>query len=133
MTATVQTSMTPTVLVVDDEPDIRDVARTILEIGGFNVVDEADNGTEALERYQELDPPPVPTVVLLDNRMPGLTGLQVAEVMLAHHPDQLIVLFSAYLDDQVRETARGIGVAACVSKLDVARLPDLLRDLLSAG
>ena len=63
------------------------LARVFLERGGFNVVDEAEDGPQALERFQDLNPPPVPSVVLLDNRMPGLTGLEVAEQMLAQHPE----------------------------------------------
>ena len=130
MTTTVQVSRTPTVLVVDDEPDIRELARAVLEMGGLDIVDEAEDGPQALERFRELDPPPIPSVVLLDNRMPGLTGLEVAEMMLSIHPDQLIVLFSAYLDQWVEQRARAIGVAACVSKTDVEMLPDIIRDLL---
>ena len=78
---------------------MRLLARVFLERGGFNVVDEAEDGPQALERFQDLNPPPIPSVVLLDNRMPGLTGLEVAEQMLARHPSQVIVLFSAHLDD----------------------------------
>ena len=87
---------------VDDEPEMRMLARVFLERGGFNVIDEAEDGSQALERFQELNPPPIPSVVLLDNRMPGLTGLEVAEQMLSQHPDQVIVLFSAHLDERWR-------------------------------
>jgi CheY-like chemotaxis protein len=128
MTATVQAA--PTVFVVDDEPEMRMLARVFLERGGFNVVDEAADGSQALERFHQLDPPPVPSVVLLDNRMPGLTGLEVAEQMLAQHPGQIIVLFSAHLDPTVREKARAIGIAACVSKMESSRLPEIIRSLL---
>jgi CheY-like chemotaxis protein len=118
------------VFVVDDEPEMRMLARVFLERGGFNVVDEAGDGSQALERFHELDPPPVPSVVLLDNRMPGLTGLEVAELMLAQHPGQVIVLFSAHLDPAVREKARAIGIAACVSKMEASKLAEIIRTLL---
>jgi CheY-like chemotaxis protein len=133
MTCTVRDTLPetyPTVLVVDDEPDIRDLARAILEMGGFHVVDEAEDGNEAIERFVNLAPPPMPSVVLLDNRMPGLTGLQVAHEMLAHNPDQVIILFSAHLDGEVEERAKEIGVAACVSKMDAPRLPEILRRII---
>ena len=133
MTATMQVSMTPSVLVVDDEEDIRDLARAILEMGGFQVIDEAEDGASALERFMQLDPPPIPTVVLLDNRMPGLTGLQVADEMLRHNPDQVIILFSAHLDGTVEDEARALGVTACVSKMDAPRLPEIIRRLLPTG
>jgi CheY-like chemotaxis protein len=121
-----------TVLIVDDEPDMRDLARVVLESDGINVVDEAVDGVQALERYFELDPPPIPSAVLLDHRMPGLTGLQVAEKILAHNPDQVIVLFSAYLDTEVVDAATAAGVTACVSKMDVTRLAPIIRGLLPA-
>ena len=127
MTTTVWGKTAPTVLVVDDEPDVRELARAILEMGGFHVIDEAEDGNDALARYVDLAPPPMPSVVLLDNRMPGRSGLEVAQAMLQHNPDQVIVLFSAHLDGEVEEEAKAIGVAACVSKMDAPRLPEILR------
>ena len=122
----------PTVLVADDEPDVRELAKVFLELDGFDVVGEAVNGAEAIARFDELDPPPDPNVVLLDNRMPVLTGLEAAEQILSTHPEQLVVLFSAHLDDAVEVRARDLGVAACVSKMDTADLPNILRSLLSS-
>jgi len=133
MTVPVHTSIAPSVFVVDDEPEMRMLARVFLERGGFEVVDEAEDGPQALERFQELNPPPIPSVVLLDNRMPGLTGLEVAEQMLAKHPSQVIVLFSAHLDATVKEKAREIGIAACVSKMEAAKLPAIIQTLLPQG
>jgi CheY-like chemotaxis protein len=130
MTVTAQTAIAHSVFVVDDEPEMRLLARVFLERGGFNVVDEAADGPQALERFHDLNPPPIPSVVLLDNRMPGLTGLEVAEQMLAQHPSQVIVLFSAHLDPAVEEKARAVGIAACVSKTKASRLPGIMRALL---
>ena len=89
-----------TILVVDDDADMRFLARSVLEGSGIEVAGEAADGPEALAKLGELDPPPVPTVVLLDNQMPGLSGLEVAEQILRDRPEQLIVLFSAYLDER---------------------------------
>jgi len=121
-----------TVLLVDDEPDIRQLARIFLEMDGLQV-NEAADGAQALERYAELNPPPQPSVVVLDNRMPGLTGVQVAEKMLSIYPDQVIVLFSAFLDQETQDAARALGVTACVSKTEVKRLPAIIRGLMSAA
>src|SRR5690349_9208082 len=126
MTASVQAPIAPSVFVVDDEPEMRMLARVFLERGGFDVVTEAEDGPQALERFYELNPPPVPAIVLLDNRMPGLTGLEVAEQMLAQHPTQMIVLFSAHLDEAVEAKARDIGIAACVSKMKASSLPEII-------
>jgi two-component system, chemotaxis family, chemotaxis protein CheY len=133
MTVSVQANIAPSVFVVDDEPEMRMLARVFLERGGFKVVDEAEDGPQALERFLDLNPPPIPSVVLLDNRMPGLTGLQVAERMLSRYPDQTIVIFSAHLDPEIEEEARTIGVAACVSKMQASRLPEIIRTLLPHG
>jgi CheY-like chemotaxis protein len=121
-----------TVLVVDDEDDIRVLVRSLLERSGMQVVDEADDGIEALISVAQLDPPPVPTVIVLDQSMPGLSGLEVAERVLAKLPDQRIVLFSAFLSRDVREQAEVLGVRACVAKTDILRLPDIITDLSAA-
>ena len=126
------TNERPTVLVADDEPDIRELARVLLEMDGFDVVAEAVDGEQAMERYLALDPPPIPSVVLLDNRMPRLGGLETAERILELHPEQVVVLFSAHLDADVTSRAEELGVKACVSKVDTARLPRILRGLIDA-
>ena len=130
MTVSVQAPAAPTVLVVDDEPDMRMLARAFLVRSGFAVVEEAEDGPQALDRFHDLNPPPTPSVVLLDNRMPGLTGLEVAEQMLAEQPDQVIVLFSAHLNPEIEAQARAVGIAACVSKLEASRVPEVIRSLL---
>ena len=131
MTSSAPLADRPTVLVADDEPDIRELAKVLLEMDGFDVVAEAVDGEQALERYVALDPPPNPSVVLLDNRMPRMGGLETAERILEQHPGQCVVLFSAHLDASVTTRARELGVAACVSKVDTAKLPQILRGLLA--
>ncbi len=63
------------VLVVDDEADVRLVARVILEAAGYDV-HEADSGEAALTA---LDDGLVPDVLLLDVRMPGIDGWEVLD------------------------------------------------------
>ena len=119
-----------TILVVDDDADMRFLARSVLEGSGIEVAGEAADGAEALAKLEELAPPPIPTVVLLDNQMPGLTGLEVAEQILRERPEQLIVLFSAYLDAEIIAKAERLGIASCVSKNDAMDLPEILTDLV---
>ncbi|MDP3983665.1 MAG: response regulator, partial [Acidimicrobiia bacterium] len=64
--------MSTRVLVVDDEPKIRDVLRRYLVADGFDV-SEAATGEEALERVRALHP----EVVVLDVRLPGKDGFEV--------------------------------------------------------
>src|SRR3954451_23910370 len=121
-----------TVLIVDDQDDIRVLVRALLERSGMSVVDEAEDGLQALDKVSRLDPPPVPTVIVLDHSLPGLTGLEVAERVLAELPDQRIVLFSAYLDRDVQRQAKAIGVRACVAKTDILQLPEVISELMAA-
>ena len=120
-----------TILVVDDDPDMRYLARVVLEGADMEVAGEAADGIEALSKFRELDPPPVPTVILLDNQMPGPSGLEVARQILAASPGQLIVLFSAFLDAEIIAEATRIGVAACVSKADALNLGPILRSVVA--
>lgn len=115
-------------LIVDDEDDMRALLRVVLAdgSGSIEVVAEAADGTEAIERWREVSP----DVVVLDQRMPGLSGMEVAERMLAEKPDQAIVLFSAYLTDAMRDRARAMGVGACISKEEMFSVPDTIRALL---
>ena len=120
-----------TVLVADDEPDLRMLVRVVLEAAGHHVVEEAIDGEDALIAIARLAPPPVPAVMVLDNQMPGLSGLEVAARVLALTPDQRIVLFSAYLDADVVRRAREIGIQACLAKADVIRLPAVIEAMVS--
>jgi CheY-like chemotaxis protein len=119
-----------TILVVDDDPDMRFLARAVLERAGIEIAAEAADGSEALTKLYELEPPPVPTIVVLDNQMPGKTGLEVAEQILADIPEQLIILFSAYLNDDIVAKAEALGVTQCVSKNDALDLAEIVEDLV---
>ena len=122
-----------TVLVVDDEGDIRQLVRAVLEGAGLRVVDEAVDGLEALDPLEALEAPPVPTVIVLDNRMPGLTGMEVAERVLQRIPEQRIVLFSAFLNDDITARARELGISACAAKSEVGRLPELIAGVIEGS
>jgi CheY-like chemotaxis protein len=119
-----------TILVVDDDPDMRFLARAVLERSGIEIAAEAADGAEALSKLTELEPPPIPTVVVLDNQMPGQTGLEVAEEILSNLPDQLIILFSAYLNSDIVAEATRLGVTRCVSKNDALDLAEIIEELV---
>jgi DNA-binding NarL/FixJ family response regulator len=74
--------MRPTVLIVDDHPGFRRLARALLENEGFAVVGEAADGAAAIDAVELLRP----SVVLLDVQLPDLDGFEVAE-RLAEAPD----------------------------------------------
>ena len=118
----------PTVLIVDDEMDLRTIVRLVLESAkrGIQVVAEAVDGNHALSVFEAMDRPEFPDVVILDNRMPGRNGIEVAEEILKIQSDQHIILYSAFLTPELEESARTVGIELCVSKADYGRLPDLV-------
>jgi CheY-like chemotaxis protein len=118
-----------TVLIADDEEDMRVLVRAVLTGRGMHVVEEAIDGDDALAAVQRLHPPPIPTVLVLDNRMPGMSGLEVAARVLEQVPGQRIILFSAYLDAAIEAQAKEIGIQDCVSKDVVIRLPEVIAEL----
>lgn len=111
-------------LIVDDEEDMRFLVRAVIEAAnhGLAVAGEAADGPEALERWRAEQP----EVVVLDQRMPGMTGLEVAAEILRERPDQAIILFSAYLDPDVAAQAADLGVGLCLAKSDYGRIPEAL-------
>src|SRR6185312_5423893 len=78
---------TPTILVVDDEPQIRRVMRTTLSSNGYQVI-EAASGEEALEMMRKERP----ELVLLDVNMPGLSGLDTCREIRDHSDVAIIML-----------------------------------------
>jgi len=78
---------TPTILVVDDEPQIRRVMRTTLSSNGYAVI-EAKSGEEALEMMRKERP----ELVLLDVNMPGLSGLDTCREIRDHSDVAIIML-----------------------------------------
>jgi CheY-like chemotaxis protein len=118
-------------LVVDDDPDSRFLVRMMGERSGgaLFVVAEASSGEEAIHWWQELRP----DIIVLDYLMPGLSGLEVAERILAREPGQLIVLFTAHRDEKLGRRAAELGVRACLAKTDLGRLRPTLLALLEEG
>src|SRR5258708_715167 len=82
-------------LIVDDDPDMRQLVRVVLEVeAGFHC-DEAGDAFHALEAWhaQHHD------VLVVDQRMPGITGLELAQAILEADPEQIVILVSAYFDN----------------------------------
>jgi two-component system response regulator AlgR len=81
------------VLVVDDEPPARELLRSILaETEGFEVAGEAENGQRALDLCASLQP----DIVLLDVRMPGIDGLEVARHLAVLDAPPAVIFVTAY-------------------------------------
>jgi DNA-binding NtrC family response regulator len=96
-----------TILVVDDEVALRHMLVRELQSAGYTVL-EAGFGLEALE-VARASPEPI-HLVLSDIRMPGMLGTELAERLLAEHPEVRVVLMSAHPTEELVlvEDRRGI-------------------------
>jgi DNA-binding NarL/FixJ family response regulator len=114
-------------MIVDDQADIRGLIRLLIELasGDLEVSCEAGSGREALALLDACDP----NVIVLDEMMPGMNGIEVATHIAARRPGQHVIMCSAYLDDEVLDRARRAGVTAFVHKDEIRRIPDVIRDL----
>jgi DNA-binding response OmpR family regulator len=105
--------MKKTILVVDDEPGLREIVRTNLEWEGYEVVEAAD-GVEALRLIRERRP----DLVVLDVMMPGMNGWEVlqaieADVALAGTP---IVMHTVVADESAVIQGLEMGAVAYLAK-----------------
>lgn len=116
-------------LIVDDEEDIRLLIRLTVDGAnqGLHVKGEAEDGPQALEIIDELDP----EVVILDQMMPQMSGLETAKQILSRRPEQKIVFCSAYLDARLRSQARELGITHCLSKDQIDKVPATLMEVVS--
>ncbi len=100
------------IMLVDDDDDIREIMRLILQSEGYETVDAAD-GARALELLEHGERPPL---ILLDMMMPVLSGAEFlrrvkSNAALADIP---IVVMSG--DTAARTTAQSLGAAGCLAK-----------------
>ena len=118
------------VLFVEDDPDIRTVARISLErVGGFTVLG-CSSGTEALERVREFGP----DLILLDVMMPGMDGLETLEALrlLPGAREVPVVFMTAKAQAEEVVHYREAGAADVISKpFDPMALPATVREIWS--
>ena len=93
------------ILLVEDEVDIRDILKDALEWEGYRVY-TASNGKEGMEILPEI---PIPCLILLDLMMPVMNGWDFADALETHAPyaDIPIVTLSAFSDPAKRIRATG--------------------------
>ncbi len=89
-----------TVLVIDDEADVREVVHDVLASRGMRVL-AASDGARGLEIYQSQ--PDAIDLVLLDMTMPGLSGAEVFQAIRAARPDARVVVASGFAEKDVLE------------------------------
>lgn len=123
-----QAGNVPQVLVVDDDPDMRESIGSLLAVHGFRIL-TADNGIEAIRSVRNLKP----NAVLLDLEMPGRSGLEVLRTLRAfklfrHLP---IIIVSGRRDPDALQEAIRLGITDYVVKpFDDLSLVERLRSAL---
>ena len=105
--------MTIKILIVDDEPMIRDVLFQMLKISGYDTI-EAVNGMEGLEIYRKESP----DLIISDLRMPVMDGYEMCK-QISQDSDVPIIMFSGQVDleaEQEKRRAMGLKIDAVMSK-----------------
>jgi PAS domain S-box-containing protein len=101
-----------TVLIVDDHPMVREGLRSMLDAEGIEVIGEAINGAEAVERAQQIDP----DVVLMDVRMPDMDGLAATEIIKQMSPQTSVIVITSYESKEYLRRAIEAGAAGYLLK-----------------
>ncbi|HVM10794.1 MAG TPA: response regulator [Acidimicrobiales bacterium] len=102
------------VLVVDDTDHVRRMLTTMLAVDGFDVVGSAPDGPGAIEAAAAH----APDVVVVDYRMPAMDGLETARRLKEHRPEQHVIVYTAFIDEDLERQAAEIGVALCLGKVE---------------
>lgn len=101
------------VMVVDDTSHVRTMLRTMLELDGFNVVGEAASGPDAMEVLADVEA----DVVVVDYKMPKVDGIETTRMIRERNPDQVVILYTAFLDDDLEARAKEAGVTVALGKV----------------
>ncbi len=110
------------ILVVDDEAPICELLDEFLSLHGYRIT-TASSGEEAVSRFKEV----VPHMVLLDIRMPGMTGIEVLREIKKIHNDVSVIMLSAFGDSATIEEAFHMGADYYMEKpMELERLVELL-------
>jgi len=113
------------VLIVDDEPYVRDAVRDLLEQRGRVVVSEAADGKQAMAAVAGF----APELVLLDLHLGGESGLDVASALTTEWPDLPVLLLTVGSESQERIRKSGARGLIVKHRLHTVDLDALLREL----
>ena len=120
----------PTVVVVDDVAETRELLRVLLQGDGIHVVGEAGTGEQALDVVRRLRP----DVVLMDVMMPELDGLEATRKIKEAVPETQVVILSYNDDRKLRERAFAVGAFDYfVKDQSTVGLSGAVRDAWDAG
>jgi two-component system chemotaxis response regulator CheY len=100
------------ILIVEDDELIHKVLERILVIGGHKIVGHAKDGIEAVEMYKTSKPRP--DIVLMDQRMPLMSGTEATKKILAIEPRAKVLFVSA--DERSKTKAESVGAVGFLTK-----------------
>jgi len=94
------------ILVVDDSAFMRAILKNILVDAGYEVIGEAGDGKDAIEKYKELKP----ELVTMDVTMPDVNGIEAARSIIDYDKDANIVICTAMGQDWMITDAYNLGI-----------------------
>jgi DNA-binding NarL/FixJ family response regulator len=109
-------AMRPTLLIVDDHPGFRSLARRLLEAGGFQVIGEAADGHAAVASARRLRP----DVVLLDIQLPDIDGFEVTTRLGDGEAGPVVVLTSTRDRADYGERVERCGARGFIPKAELS-------------
>lgn len=116
-----------TILVVDDEPIVRESIRDWLKEAGYNVM-TAETGEEAIKLLEKHNI----SILVIDVRLPGRTGISVLKDVKASKPQIKSIVITAYPSEELSEEAKKQGaVDYLVKPINPDDLEVLIKDTLS--
>ena len=102
------------VLIVDDTDHVREMLAQMLLLDGFDVVGKAGGGAEGIELARTT----APDIVIMDYKMPEMDGITTTKRIRTHSPNVPVILYTAYLDEDLERKAAEAGVSACIGKIE---------------
>lgn len=104
--------MSKGILVVDDSPFIFQQIKTMVEGDEYQVIGSAKSGEEGIMMYQKLKP----DIVILDIIMPGIDGIEAAEILLKDDPNAKILMLSSLFDANLLSEIKKLGLKYLLPK-----------------
>ena len=101
------------VMLVDDHKIIREGIKALLaDVPGINFITEADNGEDAIDKFEIYDI----DLVIIDVEMPGIDGIETTKRQIENHPDAKVLGFSMHTEESTVEAMINAGAKGYILK-----------------
>ena len=113
-------------LIVDDEQDVVDNVSELFTLRNYSVI-TATSGTKALELIEKENP----NIIILDIRMPDISGMEVLKEVRKNYPKMRVIMLTGVEDEATKNMAMGLGASGYLTKpYSYSELMDLSRKLI---